>query len=65
MLPENISEEEISLDCSLMNSLDFSRAMQNLSNQNLEELLELEATDAYLKVSNLMDNNNSTNGLND
>eukprot|EP00347_Sterkiella_histriomuscorum_P022754 403337281 len=62
----NISEDDNFLDTTLITSLDFSRALQNLSNDNLADLLDFDPPEAFMKLGfHNQDNNISNSNLND
>ena len=52
----NLSEDDIFLDTSSLTSLDFSRALQNLSNQNLEDLLDFDPPESAAFIKNCLEN---------
>ena len=46
----NNSEDDICLDTTLITSLDVSRALQNLSTWNLEDLLDFDPPEIFSKL---------------
>ena len=56
----NLSEDDIFGDTSSLHSFDFGRALQNLSNQNLEDLLDFDPPENSMKVCN-QDNSSTIN----